>query len=126
MKRILLLAITLMVAHLAAQNWQTLNNTNHVYTMEKDGNSIYFSTWGGVVQITGESGAPLSLMQQTQHWTTGEGLVSNDIRSMAMIDFSQSLWFGSGADGISIISDAGMQSLDSSLGLPALRINEIL
>lgn len=126
MRRLSIAAFLLTVAILGGQNWQTLNNTNHVYTMEKSGDNIYFSTWGGVVQIQGEAQTPISQMREIKHWTTGDGLVSNDIRSLAVIDFSQSLWFGSTADGISIVNDAGIQNLDTSLGLPALRINEIL
>jgi len=123
MRRFILMAIMLSAALLCGQNWQTLNNTNHVYSMVKDGSDLYLSTWGGVLHV---EGTLPSQMKEVKHWTTGDGLVSNDIRSLSWIDFSSSLWFGSGDDGISIVSPSGIQNLDISLGLPSLRINETL
>jgi ligand-binding sensor domain-containing protein len=113
-------------AGLCAQNWQTINNVTHVYDIEKSGDSIFFSSWGGVVEIQGDSALPLSEMQQVRQISTTDGLVSNDIRNLALIDLSQSLWMGSSYDGISILSAGGMQALDSDLGLPSTRVYKII
>ena len=64
MKHILCLLMILVSAALFAQNWQVINNVTHVYDIEKSGDSIYFSSWGGVVEIQGNSALPFSEMHQ--------------------------------------------------------------
>lgn len=126
MKHILCLLMILVSAALFAQNWQVINNVTHVYDIEKSGDSIYFSSWGGVVEIQGNSALPFGEMRQIRQISTGDGSVSNDIRNLALIDVSQSLWMGSGFDGISILNSAGMQALGSDLGLPSPRVYKII
>lgn len=126
MKRILILGWIMLSALLYSQNWQTINNVNHVYDIEKAGEHIYFSSWGGVMEIYGNSSTPLSQYSVLKQLSTGDGLASNDIRNLAMIDISQSLWMGSSYDGITVLSSAGMQNLGTDLGLPSLRVNRIL
>jgi hypothetical protein len=126
MKKFLVFGLMLVSAFLHSQNWQTINNVNHVYDIEKSGDSIYFSSWGGVVHIQGDDSLHLSEMQELQQLSTGDGLVSNDIRNLSLIEFSQSLWMGSSNDGISILSDQGLQTLGTELGLPSLRVNKMI
>lgn len=126
MKKLLSLGLIFASALLYAQNWQTINNVNHVYDIEKSADEIYFSSWGGVVHIQGESDSHLSNMQELEQISTGDGLVSNDIRSLAMIKNTHDLWLGSSFDGISIISEEGMQNLGLDLGLPSLRVTKII
>lgn len=125
-KKVLLISWTLALTLLFGQNWQIINNVNHVYDLEKDGDSIYFSSWGGVTEIEGSDALPLSQREQVQQLSTGDGLVSNDIRHLSLIDVSNSLWMGSSQDGISSLGEQGMLSVDESLGLPSLRINRLL
>lgn len=126
MKHILCIVMILFSMGLFAQNWQTINNVTHVYDIEKSGDSIFFSSWGGVVEIRGDSALPLSEMQQIRQISTGDGLISNDIRNLVLIDVSQSLWMGSSFDGISILSAGGMQNLGSDLGLPSSQVYKII
>ena len=126
MKYIHCLMMILATALLGGQNWQVINNVTHVHDIEKYGDSIYFSSWGGVVEIQGNDVLPFSEMQQVRQISTGDGLVSNDIRNLALIDASQSLWMASAYDGISILSSAGMQALGSDLGLPSSRVYKII
>lgn len=126
MKHILCMIMILASAWLGAQNWQIINNSSHVYDIEKSGDSIYFSSWGGVVEIQGNEALPFDEMQQVRQISTGDGLVSNDIRNLALVDFSESLWMGSSYDGINILSAAGMQTLGSDLGLPSSRVYKII
>jgi ligand-binding sensor domain-containing protein len=126
MKKILILGWIVLSAFLYSQNWQTINNVNHVYDIEEAGNSIYFSSWGGVMEISGSAATPLAQYNVIQQLSTGDGLTSNDIRNLSMIDTSESLWMGSSYDGISVLSSAGIQNLGTDLGLPSLRVNRIL
>lgn len=131
MKRFLLILCLVSLLSAASANlWNTHTNTSHVYDLLFDNNQLYFSTWGGVVRM-GDLGSmpfPLSLTNATQNgmWTTSDGLVSNDIRSIAYIDFSSSLWLGSEYSGISIVTSQGVQKLDTSLGLPSNRVKQIV
>jgi ligand-binding sensor domain-containing protein len=126
MRRLILAWILMSLSYLCGQNWQTINNTNHVYDIIKRGNDIYFSTWGGVVHVQGADEDDFPGMQEVRHWTTGDGLVSNEIRNLGYINFTGDLWMGSAGDGISIQGDKGLQNLDIALGLPSERINDIL
>ena len=125
MKQFILAWILLSLSYLCGQNWQTINNTNHVYDIIKRGNDIYFSSWGGVVHVQGAEGDDFSGMQELKQWTTGDGLVSNEITNLSYINFTGDLWMGSAGDGISILGDKGLQNLDIAL-MPSERINDIL
>lgn len=126
MKYSLILIILMCSGLLLGQNWGIHTNTNHVFDLSETNDGIIFSSWGGVVKLTGNLNGDLAQMQQSKHWTTGDGLSSNDIRSLGEIDFSSSLWFGSSDDGISIISPQGIQTLNTGLGLPSNRVNRII
>jgi len=106
---------------LSASTWQTHTNTDHVYDLLIEGNDIYLGTWGGVLKLPAslDSSSPTQL-------NTGNGLISNDIRSLAHIGFSNSLWMGSSDKGISISSPQGYQEINSELGLPSLKVNKII
>ena len=98
--------------------WETITNTSHIYDIDYPAAT---ATWGGVVENVSMNGDTRNM---NKVWTTGEGLVSNDIRVVEQISRS-SFWLGSANNGISIISEAGVQNLDLSLGLPSLQIREI-
>ncbi len=68
----------------------------------------------------------LGVYEETEIYHKGNGLVSNDIRTLSYIDFSSSLWMGSSDNGISILSQLGFQNLGSDLGLPSLKVTRII
>ncbi|MDD2682525.1 MAG: hypothetical protein PHY21_00155 [Candidatus Cloacimonetes bacterium] len=123
MKRLSLVLIMLSVVFLSGEDWQTINNTNHVYNITKADSNLYLATWGGVLHIEGNSP---SQMNEIKHWTSGDGLVSNDIRCIEQGEDSNSLWLGSRDDGITVITSSGVQNLDLDFGLPSLSINSFL
>jgi hypothetical protein len=88
MRKVLFVGLILINALLYGQTWQTINNVNHVYDIEKAGNSIYFSSWGGVMEISGMENQNLAFYSEIRQISTGYGLLSNDIRNLAMIDVS--------------------------------------
>src|SRR5690554_4633180 len=108
MKQLYILVLILCSAVLWGQNWEVINNVNHGYDIEKAGEDLLFSSWGGVVQISGSAVLPLSEMEEIRQISTGDGLASNDIRSLAMIDVSETLWMGTSSNGINILSDMGL------------------
>ena len=122
-KFIMAVLLTVLWLGLSAAKWQTLTNTSHVYDLTQQGNRLFFSTWGGVIEINMPD--PYA-MEQTGIWTTANGIASNDVRSVAYIASSQSLWFGTAYDGISILSPAGIQQLNVELGLPSNTVTGII
>ncbi|MBW6514263.1 MAG: hypothetical protein K0B87_05850 [Candidatus Syntrophosphaera sp.] len=128
-RQVLTLAILLGWLVLNAAAWQTITNTSHVHDLMAQDGSIYFSTWGGVVQLMpppAGGDVTISEMLENRVLTTAAGLASNDVRNLAYVSFSQSLWLGSSADGISIVNPLGVQQLNTDLGLPSNRVTGIV
>ncbi|MGC9361678.1 MAG: FlgD immunoglobulin-like domain containing protein [Candidatus Syntrophosphaera sp.] len=130
MKKILISTLlALFCLGLGASRWQTITNTSHVYDLMEQNGNIIFSTWGGVVELvypSSDSDLLFSGMQERGVWTTADGLASNDVRNIEYIEFSQSFWFGSAYNGISIVSPQGVQQLNSELGLPSDNVTGIV
>ncbi len=127
MKKILLLTAILIWVYLPAQNWKTYTNTNHIYDLSAKDNDLYVATWGGVLKLSPlDNSNTLGVYEETEIYHKGNGLVSNDIRTLSYIDFSSSLWMGSSDNGISILSQQGFQNLGSDLGLPSLKVTRII
>ncbi|MDD4309288.1 MAG: hypothetical protein PHO32_02820 [Candidatus Cloacimonetes bacterium] len=128
MKFRLVSLMLLIFSVLHCSTWQTFSNTDHTYDLVKKGKDLYLSSWGGVVELKSTNQNPQNLNDYYEATTinTGSGLVSNDIRSMAYIDFSQSLWLGSSDEGITIINSSGMQQVGVSLGLPSAKVSRII
>ncbi|HPA24662.1 MAG TPA: hypothetical protein PLS44_03295, partial [Candidatus Cloacimonas sp.] len=127
MKKILLLTAILIWVYLPAQNWKTYTNTNHIYDLSAKDNDLYVATWGGVLKLSPlDNSNTLGVYEETEIYHKGNGLVSNDIRTLSYIDFSSSLWMGSSDNGISILSQLGFQNLGSDLGLPSLKVTRII
>lgn len=128
-KTVITSLIALICLGLGASSWQTITNTSHVYDLMAQNGNIIFSTWGGVVELVYPSSGcdvMFSGMQEREIWTTADGLASNDVRNIEFIEFSQSFWFGSAYDGISIVSPQGVQQLNSELGLPSDNVTGIV
>lgn len=123
MKKILLCTLILVLSlGLSAGLWETHTNTSHIYDLQVIDAKVLYGSWGGALELS-----PLNSGQnyeQSSIWTTGDGLTSNDLRSIAKI--GDNLWLGSSDKGISIVNQLGIQTLDQSLGLPSLKINAIL
>ena len=113
---------------LSAATWQTFTNTNHVYDINIDSDTIYISSWGGVVKLVPIIANPqdLSNYREESVINTGNGLGSNDIRSLAHIGFNNSLWLGSSDAGVTIMSSSGNQYLSTSLGLPSIKVSKLI
>lgn len=128
MKYIVLCLAIMISLSLSAATWQTFTNTDHVYDLNINGSDIYISSWGGMVKLKPNVANPQSLAdyQEDILLNTGNGLASNDIRSIVHIGFSNSLWMGSSDAGITIQSAAGNQYLNTELGLPSIRVNKII
>lgn len=126
--KVTLLSISIMALCLAlsAAKWETFTNTSHVYDLMVQEDQIYFSSWGGVLQVADAGTGNFSQMEEKAIWTTADGLASNDVRNIEYIGFSQSLWFGSTYDGVSIISPQGVQQMNTSLGLPSNNVSKII
>lgn len=123
-KFVLIMTLSMALIGLWAGNWQTITNSSHIFDLLVDNNQVIFSTWGGVVRydegpILGRS----TTREYFEHYTTGDGIVSNDIRCMEKV--GDDLWLGSSNSGISIISPQGIRTLDVALGLPSLSIRAI-
>lgn len=125
MKRILLIVLLASVClMLSATRWQTITNLSHVYDFVPLGDwDTYFSTWGGVVHSWGGNG---EVPAGQEILTTAEGLASNDVRTLAYIALNQSLWVGTAANGITIVTPQGVQQLNASLGLLSNNVVKIV
>jgi hypothetical protein len=131
MKKILILIIVASTSLICwAGRWQTITDTSHVYDLMPQDDGIYFSTWGGVVKIippvNTPNGPTLDQYSEEKVWTTADGLSSNDVRNIEYISLSNSYWFGSAFDGISIINPLGVQQLNEELGLPSNNVKKIV
>ena len=119
-----LLALALILSSLlSAATWQTFTNTDHVYDVISSATDLYYSSWGGVINQLWRNG---DLLPEAETINSGNGLVSNDVRCLAYINFSHSLWMGTSDRGVIIKSEAGLQQLTTELGLPSARVNRII
>lgn len=127
MKRIILILMIISTGIAYASMWQTHTNTSHIYDILASGDELWFSSWGGVVNIAVEPGSvhtPLNRMVQKHVWNTGNGLYGNDIRHIQRI--ADNFWFATANNGISIVSPQGVQHLNADLGLPSNRVRKVL
>ncbi len=125
MKQILLIVLLASVClALSATPWQTVTNLSHVYDFVPLSDwDTYFSTWGGVVHSWGGNG---EVPAGQEILTTADGLASNDVRTLAHIALNQSLWLGTAASGITIVTPQGIQQLNTSLGLLSNNVVKIV
>jgi len=123
MRYILLALLAVLCFGLAAATWQTFTNTDHVYDVISTDNDLYYSSWGGVIHQSLQGG---NLQAESETINSGNGLISNDVRCLAYIGFSGSLWLGTSDQGVMIKSPAGMQHLTTELGLPSSRVSRII
>ena len=112
----------LLISPLQARMWETFTNTNNVTDAVMTPDKIYTATWGGVVEYRLTDGAP----EYVTTITSVDGLVSNDVRTLAFEESTGDLWAGTFNNGISIIKPAGMQTLDANSGLPSNRVRRII
>lgn len=123
MRYLLLCLLVVLSTFTFATTWQTFTNTDHVYDLELNGTDLYYSSWGGVLKQKYANG---SLAAEAEVTNSGNGLVSNDIRCLEYIGFSNSLWMGSSDLGIMIKSASGMQHITTELGLPSSKVIRII
>jgi hypothetical protein len=118
------LFLLILVSGLSAAKWQTFTNTNNVTDMVVTPQYVYTATWGGVVQYKRGTAKPIIGYMKTI--TSVDGLVSNDVRTLAYKPGTEDIWAGTSNDGITIIKPNGFQILDENTGLPSNKIKKIL
>ena len=126
MKRIILIPMIISTG-IACLHVADASNTSHIYDILASGDELWFSSWGGVVNIAAEPGSAntsLNQMAQKYVWNTGNGLYGNDIRNIQRI--ADNFWFATANNGISIVSPQGVQHLNADLGLPSNRVRKVL
>ncbi len=111
--------------NLHAERWAAYTNTNNVTDIAVTPDKVYTGTWGGVAEYS-ISGGINSLPEYSKTITSVDGLVSNDIRTLAYEAGSGDLWIGTANDGITIIKTNGMQTLDTDSGLPSDKVRRIV
>ncbi len=129
-KYILMLVMTglfiLPAVTLPAKMWETFTNTNHVTDAVMTQDKIYTATWGGVVEYRLLNPTVSAEAEYVRTITSVDGLVSNDVRTLAYEESTGDLWAGTFNNGISIIKTSGMQTLDATSGLPSNKIRRII
>lgn len=107
---------------LSAAMWDTITNTSHIYDIGSHEGRIIFSTWGGVVELDPVSDTNPTAYELYRTWTTGDGILSNDVRHVVSI--GDKIWL-SCADSISVVNPAGIQSFGFGSAYPSLEITGI-
>lgn len=98
MKVIFTIVFSLIALLLSAQTWTTFTNHKDVRDIVKDQNTLWVGTTGGLLKW--------NLANETHvKYTTSEGLISNNIRQIA-IDENGAVWMAT-SRGISVLNTAG-------------------
>jgi len=112
MKKILVTMILILVfaTAFALKNWTSYTNTTHVYDAEVIDGKIYLATWGGL-SIFNHSNK-----QYESVYTTSNGLVANDLRSISQNEVLDQTFIGT--------RNSGIERLSANSFLPTLETND--
>lgn len=100
---------------LQAKQWKAYTNVNNVSDVVFTDNKIYTATWGGVAVYKGnQNDNAFDNAQLERVITRADGLLSNDIRTLALEESTGDLWIGTYSDGISILTSNGISNNPSS------------
>ena len=111
MKNLLTILGCFFLINLTAQDWKTFTNHKEVLDIEKEGNTLWIATSGGLLEW--------DLQTETYYkFTTGDGLISNDIHTIA-IDSEGRKWMATARgvsvyDGVSFINYTMADGLSSN------------
>lgn len=123
-----LAALVFGISGLPAQRWHTYTNTNNVTDVIMTQDKVYSATWGGLVEydLTNNPDSETVPLKYVRTITSVDGLVDNDIRTLAYEESTGDIWAGTFNQGITIIKTNGMQTLDTNSGLPSNKIRRII
>ncbi len=108
MKNLLTILCCFFLLNLSAQDWKTFTNHKNVLDIEKEGNTLWIATSGGLLNW--------NLQTETYYkLTTEDGLISNHINEIA-IDADGKKWLATSL-GVSVIDGANITSYNSDNGL---------
>ncbi len=103
--------------NLTAQNWKTFTYHKKVYDIEKEGNTLWIATSGGLIVWNLQTEAYYKL-------TTEDGLISNQINEIA-IDADGKKWLAT-SRGVSMIDGGTITSYNSDNGLESNDVKSVV
>lgn len=103
--------------NLSAQDWKTFTNHKQVFDIEKEGNTLWIATSGGLLNWNLQTNAYYKL-------TTEDGLISNYINQIA-IDAEGKKWLAT-SHGVSVIDGANITNYNSDNGLHTNDVNSVV
>ncbi|MCD4830167.1 MAG: hypothetical protein K8R90_12125 [Candidatus Cloacimonetes bacterium] len=117
---VVLLCLFLAASLSAVRNWETYTNTTHIFDVAELDGRLWLATWGGLVEFDPSTGAFL------QTYTNVDGLISQDVRSVATLPLTGELFAGTSDMGISRLVNGEFQvPLTTITGLADDRIRDI-
>ncbi|MFK8006425.1 MAG: two-component regulator propeller domain-containing protein [Saprospiraceae bacterium] len=117
MKNLLTILCCFFLINLTAQDWKTFTYNKNVLDIEKEGNTLWIATSGGLLEwnLSNETYTKL---------TTENGLISNQINKI-VIDSDSRKWLAT-RRGVSVVDGGNITSYDSDDGLYANDVNSIV
>jgi ligand-binding sensor domain-containing protein len=117
MKNLLTILCCFFLLNLTAQDWKTFTNHKKVLDIQKEGNTLWIATSGGLLNWNLQTEAYYKL-------TTEDGLISNHINEIA-IDAEGRKWLAT-RRGVSVIDGVNITSYNSDNGLYANDVNSVV
>ncbi|MDG1435156.1 MAG: two-component regulator propeller domain-containing protein [Saprospiraceae bacterium] len=117
MKNILIILCCFSLINLTAQDWKTFTNNKEILDIEKEGNTLWIATSGGLLNWNLQTEAYYKL-------TTEDGLISNYINEIA-IDADGNKWLATNR-GVSVIQGGVIISYNSDNGLFTNDVNSVV
>ena len=117
MKNILIILCCFSLIKLKAQDWKTFTNNKEILDIEKEGNTLWIATSGGLLNWNLQTEAYYKL-------TTEDGLISNYINEIA-IDADGNKWLATNR-GVSVIQGGVIISYNSDNGLFTNDVNSVV
>ena len=117
MKNLLTILGCFFLLNLTAQDWKTFTNHKKVLDIEKEGNTLWIATSGGLLNWNLQTESYYKL-------TTEDGLISNKINEIA-IDADGKKWLAT-SRGVSVIDGVNITSYNSDNGLYANDVNSVV
>lgn len=103
--------------NLTAQDWKTFTNHKQVFDIEKEDNTLWIATSGGLLNWNLQTNTYYKL-------TTEDGLISNYINEI-VIDADGKKWLAT-SRGVSVIEGANITNYNSSNGLHTNFVNSVV
>ena len=117
MKNLLTILCCFFLINLTAQDWKTFTNHKEVLDIEKEDNTLWIATSGGLLNWNLQTDAYYKL-------TTEDGLISNRINAIA-IDADGKKWLAT-SRGVSVIDGVSITNYSSTNGLYTSDVNSVV